>query len=74
MGLGPNWYQIGNKICYIPKIANFCRKAISMLTNLKVPSLACTSGFFRPEHNRKGEPRGIEVRKSWNTEMKYTNG
>ena len=20
MGLGPNWYQIGNRTCYIPKV------------------------------------------------------
>ena len=23
MGLGPNWYQIGNKTCYIPKVNKF---------------------------------------------------
>ena len=21
MGLGPNWYQVGNKACYIPKVS-----------------------------------------------------
>ena len=21
MGLGPNWYQIGNKTCFIPKVS-----------------------------------------------------
>ena len=31
MGLEPNWYQIGNKTCYIPKLAILCRKKISML-------------------------------------------
>ena len=23
MGLGPNWYQIGNTICYIPNVGKF---------------------------------------------------
>ena len=23
MGLGPNWYQIGNKTCYIRKVSKF---------------------------------------------------
>ena len=31
-----------------------------MLTSLKVPSLACECVFYRPEHNAKGRPQGIE--------------
>ena len=27
-----------------------------MLTGLKVSPLACKCGFYRPEHNAKGEP------------------
>ena len=65
MGLGPNWYQIENKTCYIPK---------SMLTGLKVSSLACKRVFWRPEHNKninKGDPmelnfEDLEMQK-WNT-------
>ena len=54
MGLGPNWYQIGNKTFYIPKVSNFfCRKRISMLTSLKVLSLACKCVFYRREYNAK---------------------
>ena len=26
MRLGPNWCQIGNKTCYIPKVSNFTSK------------------------------------------------
>ena len=33
----------------------FCRKKMSMLTSLKVSSLACTCIFYRPEHNSKRE-------------------
>ena len=36
------------------------RKWLSMLTGLKVSSLACKCVFNRPKHNAKGEPRGIE--------------
>ena len=31
-----------------------------MLTDSKLSSLACECVFFRPEHNAKGEPHGIE--------------
>ena len=31
-----------------------------MLTGLKVSSLACKCVFYRPEHNAKEEPHGIE--------------
>ena len=36
------------------------RKWLSMLTDLKVSSLACKCVFNRPKHNLKGEPHGIE--------------
>ena len=50
MALGPNCYQIGNKtLC--------TRKRISMLTGLKMSSLAVRCAFYRSEHNAKGEPR-----------------
>ena len=49
MRLGPNWYQIGSKTCYIPKVGKFvCRKRISTLTGLKVSSLACKPVFYKP--------------------------
>ena len=35
-----------------------CRKRISMLTSLKVSSLACKCVFYRPEHNAKGGRHG----------------
>ena len=54
MGSGANWYQIGKKTCYIPKVSKFfCRKKISMLADLKVSSLACKCVFYRPKHNEK---------------------
>ena len=31
-----------------------------MLTDLKVPSLACKCVFYRSEHSAKGGPRGTE--------------
>ena len=42
---------------------------MSMLTGLKVPSLACKCVFHRPEHNEKGGDRmelnfeGLEMKK-----------
>ena len=50
-----------------------CRKSISMLTGLKVSSLAFKSVFYRPEHNLKIGTHGIEFSKPWNAEMKHTN-
>ena len=56
MRLGPNWYQIGNRISYIQKVSKFlCRKRISLLTGLKVSPFACKYVFYRPEHNAKRE-------------------
>ena len=59
MGSEPNWYQIGSKIFYIPKLATFLEKNI-YVTGLKVPSYACKCVFYRPEHNPKGGPHGNE--------------
>ena len=46
-----DWNQIENKTFYILKV----RKRISMLTDLKVSSLACKHIFYKPE-NAKGRP------------------
>ena len=46
-------------------------KRISLLTGLKVSSLACKGVLYRIEHNAKGKSHGIEFWKSWNTEMKH---
>ena len=57
MGSGPNWYQIGNETCYIPKLANFNQKNISMLTALKRSSFTYQCVFYRRENNAKeGNP------------------
>ena len=37
-----------------------CRKRISMLTGVKVLSLVCKCVFYKPKHNGKGEPHGVE--------------
>ena len=37
-----------------------CGQGISMLTGLKVLSLACKCVFYRPEHIAKGGLHGIE--------------
>ena len=79
-GLGaklvPNSKQ---NMLYTKRYHFLCRQKISMLTGLKVPSLACKCAFYRPEHKVKGELGlgfwiGIEFRRSWNAEMTYTNG
>ena len=61
MGLGPNWYQIGNRTCHIQKISKFyVEKRISMLTGLKVSSFPCKYVFYRPERNanvKEGTPQ-----------------
>ena len=59
------WYTKHYKI--------LCRKSISMLTGLKVPSSASKYVFYRPEHNLKSGTHGIEFWKPWNAEMKHTN-
>ena len=53
-----DWNQTGIKLetkyVIYRKLANVCRKKISMLTGLKVLSWACQRVFFKPEHNAKG--------------------
>ena len=36
--------------------------------------LAFECVVYRPKHNAKGGPYGIEFWRSWNAKMKYTNG
>ena len=52
MGLGSNWYQIGNKTYYILKVSKFY--AEKRYQCLKMPSLPCKCEFYRPEKNAKG--------------------
>ena len=59
MGSKPNWYQIGIKTYYIPKLGNFMWKKY-MLTGLSVTSLASKCVFCRPEHNPKERPHRTE--------------
>ena len=67
MGSGSNWYQIGNKACYILKACKFyIEKGISMLTGLKVSFLTCKWVFYRSELNAKAGPHGIEFCKPCN--------
>ena len=57
MGLGPNWYPIGNKTCFIWKFSIFyLGKNMSVLTGFKVSSLASKCVFYRPEHKANGGP------------------
>ena len=45
----------------------FCRKrkSVSMLTGLKVSTLACKCGFYKPEHNGKFNFQGLEMREGY---------
>ena len=45
-----NW---GQNMSYKKSWQSFCREKMSMLTGLKVSSLACKCVFYRPEHNGK---------------------
>ena len=54
MGLGPNLSQFMNKMCYIPKASKFYVKNISMLTCLKVSSLACKCVYYIMQ---RGDPK-----------------
>ena len=56
--LVPHWEL---NILYIKRSQLLCRKKISLLTGLQVPSLTCKYIFYRPEHYAKGEPQGIGV-------------
>ena len=50
-------HGIGTKLISTWKKNVVCtRKRLSMLTGLKVSSLACKCVFYRPEHNAKGVP------------------
>ena len=61
MGLGPYWFQIGNKTCYILKDSPIlCRKRKSLLAGLKISSLTSKCSFNIPKYNAKGGPRGTE--------------
>ena len=55
MGSGPNWHQI-----VYETLETFTWK-ISMLTGLKVPSLACKYVFYRPENNAKGDSMELNI-------------
>ena len=49
MGLGPNWHQIGSKICQNQKLVKlYVEKKISVLKGLKVSPLACKRVFYKP--------------------------
>ena len=52
-------------------LVNLCRERITMLTGLKVLSLAFECVFYKPEHNSKGWLYEIESWTSWNVKMKY---
>ena len=62
---------------YIKGLKILCGKRISMLTGLKVLSLACKCAFYRPQYNAKGRGEdlmelnfeGFEMQK-----MKYNSG
>ena len=60
MGLGPTWYQIRNRICYIPKISKFCIEKDIHVYRLESASLTCKNVIYRPEINAKREPHGIK--------------
>ena len=53
MGLGPHWYQLGSKTCYILKVRKlYVRKGHLFIT--------CKRLFYRPEYDAKGRPHGVE--------------
>ena len=58
------WGQIGVKLgtkdMVYQKLDILCKKEISMLTALKVSSLACKHVLCRPKQNAKRGPYGIE--------------
>ena len=62
MDLGPNWYQIGNRAYHIRKVSKFYVQRISMLTSLKVSSLACKFLFYKTKQNAKGGLRSLKNR------------
>ena len=48
--------KLGQNMLYTKYWQILCRKSISMLTGLKLSSLAYKCVFYRPEHNAKGDP------------------
>ena len=48
---------------------NFIEMSVS--TSLKVVSLVCKCVFYRPKHNAKGGPHGIEFWSSWSERSTY---
>ena len=54
--VGITWEQ---NLLYTKSKQILFRKRITMLTKLKVSSLACKRVFYRPEHNAKGGSRII---------------
>ena len=36
MRFGPNWYQIRNKICFVPKVSNYSVKKDGYVNKLEV--------------------------------------
>ena len=48
---GQTVIKLRTKHVIYQKLANLCRKKMSMLTDLKVSSLACECAFYRPEQN-----------------------
>ena len=74
MGSGANWYQIGNKACHRLKVSKFYIEKDIYVNRIGSVSLACKCVFYRPERNAKGGPHIIGFWRSWNTEIKYTNG
>ena len=76
LGLGEIGIKLGTKLLFMLFIKSseiVCKKEISMLIGLKVSSLACKRVFYRPKHNAKGGPHGIEFWRSWIAEIKITN-
>ena len=70
------WYRdhisIKLETKHVKSYQMFCRKRISMLTSLKVSSLARTCVFYRLELIGKWGPN--EILSSWNAKIKYING
>ena len=60
MGLGPYWYKIGNKTCYIPKVSKFYVGKGNLWQGLKVSSLTCKCLFYGREHSANAGPHGTE--------------
>ena len=58
MGSDPNWYQIGNKTCYIPKLANSMKKKDIYVNNFKRPSLAYQCVFTDQKIIQRGNVQG----------------